>query len=106
MIARDTMHQQQWLAVIEDMGGLNEVLPIPNSFPQTEETQKYSYAFFATEVNQASPEAGRWTSGPSIDGKGQFSVYQNKPLGEEPVLGPAREQSGAQSEQIGKQAAK
>ena len=34
MIARDTMHQQQWLAVIEELGGDKGVLPIPNSFDQ------------------------------------------------------------------------
>jgi Mn-containing catalase len=32
LIARDTMHQNQWLAAIEDMGGNR--LPIPNSFLQ------------------------------------------------------------------------
>jgi Manganese containing catalase len=32
LIARDTMHQQQWLAVIEELGGLEKSLPIPNSF--------------------------------------------------------------------------
>ena len=37
MIARDTMHQQQWLAVIEDLGGHKGTLPIPNSFPQSQE---------------------------------------------------------------------
>jgi Mn-containing catalase len=40
LIARDTMHQQQWLAAIEDMGG--DQLPIPNSFPQSKENQKFS----------------------------------------------------------------
>ena len=104
MIARDTMHQQQWLAAIEDMGGMEEVLPIPNSFPQTKEAQEHSYAFYATEVNHATPEAGRWTQGPSLDGKGQFTVFQNKPMGQEPVLGPARDQSGAQSQQMAKAA--
>lgn len=43
LIARDTMHQPQWLAVIEDMGGLNASLPIPNSFPQENEAQEHSY---------------------------------------------------------------
>ena len=105
MVARDTMHQQQWLAVIEEMGGLHEVLPIPNSFPQSKEAQEHSYAFYATEVNQAPPQPGRWTEGPSMDGKGQFSVFQNRPMGDEPVLGPARDQSGAQSEQISQKAA-
>ncbi len=104
LIARDTMHQQQWLAVIEDMGGLAAALPMPNSFPQSQEAQEYSYKFFATEVNHAPPQAGRWTQGPSPDGKGEFTVFQNTPMGEEPVLGPARENSGAQAEQIGKPA--
>ncbi len=31
LIARDIMHQQQWLAVIEDQGGLSASLPVPNS---------------------------------------------------------------------------
>ena len=39
MIARDTMHQQQWLAVIEELGGAEGTLPIPNSFPQEKEDQ-------------------------------------------------------------------
>src|SRR5690606_30705087 len=34
LIARDTMHQQQWLAVIEELGGYEAALPVPNSFPQ------------------------------------------------------------------------
>src|SRR5579875_3309690 len=104
LIARDTMHQQQWLAVIEDMGGLSASLPMPNSFPQSEETLKHSYQFFATEVGGAAPQPGRWTHGPSIDGKGEFTVFKNQPMGEEPVLGPARASSGAQAEQIGKAA--
>ncbi len=100
LIARDVMHQQQWLAVIEEMGGNETTLPIPNSFPQTEERTEFSYAFFATGVDGSPPPEGRFTSGPSLDGKGTFSVFQNRPMGEEPVLGPARPDSGAQSEQM------
>jgi len=33
LITRDTMHQNQWLAVIEDLGGVENNMPIPNSFP-------------------------------------------------------------------------
>ncbi|SER09922.1 Mn-containing catalase [Faunimonas pinastri] len=101
MIARDTMHQQQWLAVIEELGGHEGALPIPNSFPQSQEDQRHSYDFFATAADGSAPAAGRWTHGPSMDGKGEFTVFQNQPLGQEPVLGPARPDSGAQSEQIG-----
>jgi len=101
MIARDTMHQQQWLAVIEELGGHEGNLPIPNSFPQSEEHEKYNYSFFATGVEGSPAPEGRWTSGPSLDGKGVYNVVQNAPMGQEPVLGPARPDSGAQSQQIG-----
>jgi len=100
LIARDTMHQQQWLAVIEDLGGLKGTLPIPNSFPQEQEKQEFSYNFFATAADGAPPMPGRWTEGPAMDGKGQFSVFQNKPMGEVPNLGPARPDSGAETQQI------
>ncbi len=47
LIARDTMHQQQWLAVVEELGGYQGALPMPNSFDQSQENQKFSYAFSA-----------------------------------------------------------
>jgi len=100
LIARDTMHQQQWLAVIEELGGAKATLPIPNSFPQTQEQQEFSYAFFSTGVNQIPTPEGRWTTGPSLDGKGQFSVFVNKPLGQEPILGPARPEGYAETQQL------
>ncbi|AUX93173.1 manganese catalase family protein [Mixta gaviniae] len=100
LIARDTMHQQQWLAVIEDMGGLNASLPIPNSFPQEHEASEHSYYCLNTSLDKPLPK-GRWSEGPSYDGKGQFTAKE-KPeiLGDEPLLGPARPGSGAQNEQI------
>jgi Mn-containing catalase len=101
LIARDTMHQQQWLAAIEELGG-PAALPIPNSFDQSLEKQEFSYVYMGTSVNGEAPPTGRFNSGPSMDGKGEFSVIQSTPLGEEPVLGPARDGSGAQAEQIGK----
>ena len=99
MIARDTMHQQQWLAVIEELGGHQGALPIPNSFPQEKEDSENAYNFYVSSVDGTTPE-GRWTQGPSLDGKGTYSVFKNKPMGEEPVLGPARPDSGAQTEQM------
>ena len=101
MIARDTLHQEQWLAVIEELGGHEGALPIPNSFPQSKEHQDYNYNLFATAADGSPPPEGRWTQGPSLDGEGAFSVFRNVPLGEEPVLGPARPDSGGQAEQIG-----
>ncbi|SEL54878.1 Mn-containing catalase [Sphingomonas palmae] len=99
MIARDTMHQEQWLAVIEELGK-EASMPIPNSFPQENEDQQNNYNFYVTSLDGSYPE-GRWTAGPSIDGKGEFTVFRNEPLGDEPVLGAARPDSGAQAEQIG-----
>ncbi len=101
LIARDTMHQQQWMAVLEDMGGDKATLPMPNSFDQSKETGEFSYAFFATAADGSEPAPGRWTQGPSMDGKGTFSIFKNRPMGQEPVLGPARPDSGAETQQMG-----
>lgn len=98
LIARDTMHQQQWLAVIEELGGYEKQLPIPNSFPQEQELTQFSYAFFVHNKAKEVPE-GRWTNGPSLDGKGQYSAMISEPLGGEPTLQPARPDGGAQTGQ-------
>jgi Mn-containing catalase len=100
LIARDTMHQQQWLAAIEDMGGMDASLPIPNSFPQTQEFQEMSYTFVNTFVDGLTPATGRWSEGNSLDGKSQFSTIPGQPMGEEPVLSAPRPDSGAQNEQM------
>jgi Mn-containing catalase len=99
LIARDTMHQNQWLAVIEDLGGFSAQFPIPNSFPQESEKNEFSYKYFVTSTDGNYPQ-GRWSEGPSIDGKGQFEPTKVEPMGDEPVLGPARPDSGAQKEQM------
>jgi Mn-containing catalase len=99
LIARDTMHQQQWLAVIEELG-VAEQLPIPNSHPQSEEHQRFSYAFLDTRVGNAAPLEGRFTSGPSLDGKSEFSIAMAEPHGQEPELAPPPAGGGAQTEQM------
>lgn len=91
LIARDTMHQQQWLAVIDELGGVRNQLPLPNTFPQSEENQTYSYAFFTSQADGSVPPTltdARFATGASLDGKGQFSVFPNRPLGQEPQLAP------------------
>ena len=100
LIARDTMHQNQWLAVVEELGG-PAALPVPNSFDQSQEVQDFSYVFLGTAVDGTPPEPGRWTEGTSVDKKSTFSTRQAQPMGDEPVLGPARPDSGAQREQMG-----
>jgi Mn-containing catalase len=103
LIARDTMHQQQWLAVIEELGGLESQLPVPNSFPQSKEAREFSYAYLDTRVGPdaaATPISGRFTRGPSLDGKGQFTVRNAEPHGDEPKLAGPPPHGGAQTEQI------
>jgi len=101
LIARDTMHQQQWLAVLEELQEQGDILPIPNSFPQSLEKQEFSYVFLGTNIDPSAPiPQGRWSQGPSIDGKGQFMARPAAPLGQEPVLGPPRPEGFAQTQQM------
>jgi Mn-containing catalase len=46
LIARDTMHQNQWLAAVAELQeeGL-EVLPVPSNFPQSKENQEVHYQY-------------------------------------------------------------
>ncbi|TGD83140.1 manganese catalase family protein [Hymenobacter wooponensis] len=100
LIARDTMHQNQWLAVLEELGGLHGVHPIPNSFPQSEEVKDFNYAFVSTYIGNQTTEGGRWTQGNSIDGKGEFHLKKAAPLGGEPKLAPPVPEGHAQKEQM------
>ena len=72
LLARDTMHQNQWLAAIEELekDGLEET-PVPSNFPQEREISEVAYRFMNFSQGEASRE-GRWAEGPSKDGKGQF----------------------------------
>jgi Mn-containing catalase len=99
LIARDTMHQNQWLAVLEELGGA-AAHPIPNSFPQAQENQDVNYTFIATGIDDAPMPEGRFTSGTSIDGKGAFRLEQARPFGDVPQLGTPDAAAHAQAEQM------
>jgi Mn-containing catalase len=87
LIARDTMHQNQWMAVLEELKDMG--MPVPQDFPQNLENQQYSYEFFV-HSDAPVPDDARWTSGPSIDSHGRFSVRRAEPLGGPlPELAPA-----------------
>lgn len=100
LIARDTMHQNQFLAALEELGGNENIFPIPNSFPQEDENGDFNYTFLGFQHDGSEPVQGRWSEGPSIDGNDAFDSRPMEPLGEEPNLGRAREGSGAQAEQL------
>ena len=83
MIARDTMHQNQWLAAIEELeaDGLDGT-PVPMSFPQSKENSKVAYQFWNCSEGVESAE-GRWAKGPTPDGKGEFEYLADpQPMGE------------------------
>jgi Mn-containing catalase len=87
LIARDTMHQNQWLAAIEDieMEGLDRT-PVPSSFPIEREKREVAYQFWNLSKGGESA-AGRWASGESMDGKGEFVYLANpEPLSGEPRI--------------------
>jgi Mn-containing catalase len=90
MLARDTMHQNQWLAAIEELraDGLEET-PVPSSFPLERERRASAYEFWNCSEGTESSE-GRWASGPAPDGKGNFEYLASPaPLStDEGALGP------------------
>lgn len=100
LIGRDTMHQNQWLAVLEETGGLKGNLPIPNTFPQADENQEVNYSFISTNINGDSKAKGRWTEGESLDGKGQYKFEKAQPRGEKPDLGAPHPDGFAQKAQM------
>ncbi|WP_162054201.1 manganese catalase family protein [Pontibacter pamirensis] len=100
LIARDTMHQNQWLAVLEELGGLEGVHPIPNSFPQAMENQEANYTFMSTRLDCKPETDGRWTHGKSLDGKGMFKYELGRPQGQEPELAAPAPKGHAQKEQM------
>lgn len=83
LIARDTMHQNQWIAAIAELeaDGI-ESTPAPQSFPQAKEFSEVAYQFWNCSEGTESAE-GRWAKGPAPDGKGEFQYLADpQPLGE------------------------
>jgi Mn-containing catalase len=79
LMARDTMHQNQWLAAIEELerDGLEQT-PCPSNFPQELEAETYSYVYFNMSEG-AETKAGKWAGGVSSDGRGEIQ-YIDRPL--------------------------
>ena len=80
LIARDTMHQNQWHAALDS---LDDHVPVPASFPKEKENQDVNYTFMSTFRDQREDPDQPWTTGASPDGHGEFSFGQ-QPGGGEP----------------------
>jgi len=89
LIARDTMHQQQWLAVLEELP-VEEATNAPGDFENGAEHLDAAYSYFDHLGDRDVDRTAGFASGPSLDGKGQFSARKPPPpSGQEPALQPA-----------------
>lgn len=98
LVARDTMHQNQWMAAYEEVGG-PKAHPIPTNFPQEKELQDVNYKFFLTGTADAPTYDGPGTEGKSFDGRGQFEPIAWEPKGKVPNLGKGSPQAAFQDMQ-------
>ncbi|GGA25579.1 manganese catalase family protein [Paenibacillus physcomitrellae] len=88
MIARDIMHQNQWLAAIEEIEQMDGPI-VPASFPRERAVEEATRQFLNFSEGEESRQ-GRWASGPLPDGTGNFEyVVKPQPEGQIPILGPA-----------------
>ena len=75
LIARDTMHQQQWLAVLEELGP-EMATNAPGDFENTDQFADRAYEFVNHHIDKEIDRSARFASGPSLDGKGEFRVVE------------------------------
>ena len=92
LLARDTMHQNQWLRAIEELkaDGVEE-LPVPSNFPQKKEHTDVSYQYWNVSDGQHAKD-GSWASGPSVDGNGEHT-YHDGPTTSAPYPKPTHPDS-------------
>ena len=81
MIARDAMHQNQWLAAIEELeaDGLGGPI-VPDTFPTELQNEEVAHQFWNCSDGTES-KAGRWAKGTAIDGAKLEYLSAPKPLG-------------------------
>lgn len=76
LIARDTMHQNQWL---EALDALEDPVPVPASFPQEEAHQESNYVFMSTRRDPREDPDMPWTQEPAPDSNGESSSLTEQP---------------------------
>ncbi|GAA1527496.1 Mn-containing catalase [Microbacterium ginsengiterrae] len=92
LLARDTMHQNQWLAAAEELKAEGaETLPVPSNFPLKKEAREVSYQYLNFSDGAAAAE-GSWASGPTPDGHGEFT-YHDGPTTTSPMPPPTHPDS-------------
>lgn len=93
LLARDTMHQNQWMAAAAELREEGyEDFPVPSSFPIRKEERDVSYDYINFSDGEHASE-GRWASGPTPDGKGEFSYRDASTETTVPMPPPTRPDS-------------
>ncbi len=88
LLARDTMHQNQWVAAIKELEAQENIV-VPSTFPKELEKREVAYTLFNFSRGNESAH-GRWAHGPSMDGEGVFNYVEHpQPFAPAPVLRPA-----------------
>ena len=89
LLARDTMHQNQWTAAVRELQEEGkETMPVPSNFPLKKEHREVSYQYQNFSDGPAAAE-GSWASGPTPDGHGEFT-YHEGPTTSAPMPAPTR----------------
>ena len=92
LLARDTMHQNQWIAAARELQEEKlEEMPVPSNFPIKKEAREVSYQYLNFSDGKAAAE-GSWASGPTPDGKGEFT-YHDGPTTSAPMGPPTHPDS-------------
>ncbi|MBO0901409.1 manganese catalase family protein [Cellulomonas sp. zg-ZUI222] len=89
LLARDTMHQNQWIAAARELQeeGLQGI-PVPSSFPLGDEHREVSHQYIKFSDGQDA-DKGAWASGPTPDGKGELT-YVPEPAAGVPMPPPTQ----------------
>lgn len=81
LLARDTMHQNQWAAAAAELQAEGyEKLPVPSNFPLDKEDRDVAYQYINFSDGKHAGE-GTWASGPTPDGWGEFTYLPEPPAG-------------------------
>lgn len=87
LLARDTYHQHQWAAAIEELEAEGwEAMPVPSAFPQQLERVENNHQLWNFSEGDESSE-GRWTK-IKVNGQAIEYVRDPVPMADAPVLGP------------------
>jgi Mn-containing catalase len=89
LIARDNMHQNQWMAAIKELEACEGGKVVPTTFPREYQINEVAYTLFNFSKGNESA-CGRWAYGTAPDKRGTFNYVEHpKPLAPKPVLPPA-----------------